>query len=656
MIKPSSFKSTLLKSAALSLVCLVGAFAAFAQGPGPQVLNIPAKKVTKVTAPRQMENLGRGMIAVHKGADSAYVGWRYLGTEPQDIAFNLYRKTGDAAPLKLNKAPITESTNYVDTKVDFSKSNSYFVKVVTAGKEEAACVPFTLAANAPVQQYLNIPLRTPKGYTPNDISVGDLDGDGEYEIIVHQTGRSIDTPSPGLADAPIFQAYKMDGTFLWQINLGLNIREGAHYTQFMVADLDGDGIAEFACKTADGTIDGKGKVIGDSTKHWRRTNVEPRNTLYGKILDGPEYFTIFSGRTGEALATTDYIPSRYPTNGWNGHGGNGHSDNTGNRVDRFNACIAYLDGVHPSVVMCRGYYGRTVLAAWDWRGGKLTSRWVFDSKDGENPFSGQGNHNLTVADVDGDGKDEIIYGSMVVDDDGKGLLSTGYRHGDAIHVGKLIPDRPGLQVFGIHEIEDNTKGPGVTVYDAQTGETLYRGSEDKDRGRGVAENIDTTRYGAQMWWDGSDLMDMKGNTIGPKPSSVNFLCWWDADLSRELLDGNHIDKYGKGRIFTMTGCTSNNSTKSTPCLSADLFGDWREEVIERTTDNQNIRIYTTVIPTTHKIYTLMHDPQYRDAIAWQNSGYNQPPHTSFYLGYGMKNLPKPNITLVKYDPKKSGEK
>jgi len=263
---------------------------------------------------------------------------------------------------------------------------------------------------------------------------------------------------------------------------------------------------------------------------------------------------------------------------------------------------------------------------------------------------------LTVADVDGDGKDEIIYGSMVVDDDGKGLLSTGYRHGDAIHVGKLIPDRPGLQVFGIHEIEDNTKGPGVTVYDAQTGETLYRGSEDKDRGRGVAENIDTTRYGAQMWWDGSDLMDMKGNTIGPKPSSVNFLCWWDADLSRELLDGNHIDKYGKGRIFTMTGCTSNNSTKSTPCLSADLFGDWREEVIERTTDNQNIRIYTTVIPTTHKIYTLMHDPQYRDAIAWQNSGYNQPPHTSFYLGYGMKNLPKPNITLVKYDPKKSGEK
>jgi len=649
-------KSVSRKRSFLSFISLGCALLCYAQGPGPQVLNIPAKKVTKVTEPRQMENLGRGMIAIHEGADSVYVGWRYLGTEPQDIAFNLYRKTGNAAPVKLNKALITESTNYVDTKVDFSKSNAYFVKVVTGGKEEAACVPFTLAANAPVQQYLNIPLRTPKGYTPNDISVGDLDGDGEYEIIVHQTGRSRDTPSPGLTDAPIFQAYKMDGTFLWEINLGENIREGAHYTQFMVYDLDGDGIAEFACKTADGTIDGKGKVIGDSTKHWRRTNVAPNNTFYGKILDGPEYFTIFSGRTGEALATTNYIPSRYPTDGWNGHGGNGHSDNTGNRVDRFNACIAYLDGVHPSVVMCRGYYGRTVLAAWDWRGGKLTSRWVFDSKDGENPFSGQGNHNLTVADVDGDGKDEIIYGSMVVDDDGKGLLSTGYRHGDAIHVGKLIPDRPGLQVFGIHEIEDNTKGPGVTVYDALTGETLYRGSEDKDRGRGVAENIDTTRYGAQMWWDGSDLMDMQGNRIGPKPNSVNFLCWWDADLSRELLDANHIDKYGKGRIFTMAGAQSNNGSKSTPCLSADLFGDWREEVIERSQDNQSLRVYTTVIPTTHKIYTLMHDPQYRDAIAWQNSGYNQPPHVSFYLGYGMKNLPKPNITLIKYDPKQSGKK
>ena len=596
---------------------------------------------------RQMENLDRGVIVVRTGTDSVYIGWRMLGTEPDEIAFNIYRQNANKKAVKLNKRPIVECTNYVDGSVNLLTENTYYIRAILKGKEQEKSKSFTLKANSPVQQYINIPLRTPVGYTPNDISVGDLDGDGEYELILHQTGRSIDTPSTGISGIPIFQAYKTDGTFLWEISLGKNIREGAHYTQFMVYDLDSDGISEFACKTADGTMDGTGKVLGDSTKDWRNLD-KASGPYYGKILDGPEFFTIFSGKSGEALATTNYIPDRYPLNGWNGHGGNGGSDSTGNRVDRMLSCVAYLDGVHPSVVMCRGYYGRSVLAAWDWRNGKLSSRWVFDSKDGENPYSGQGNHNLSVTDVDGDGKDEIIYGSMVVDDNGEGLFSTGFRHGDAIHVGDLDTGRSGLEVFGIHEIEDRTTGPGVAVYDARTGEPLFKGSINIDVGRGVAGDIYPSNPGAEMWWSGSDgLFDMKGTRIGEMPSSMNFLIWWDGDLSRELLDGNHIDKYKVGRIFTAEGCISNNGSKSTPALSADLFGDWREEVILRTTDNQNLRIYTTTIPTSHRIHTLMHDPQYRLAIATQNVAYNQPPNTSFFLGTGMKKALNSAIVLVK---------
>jgi len=594
-------------------------------------------------AQRQMEKLGRGIVAVRKSADSVFVSWRILGTEPEDIAFNLYRKTGNYTEKRLNALPLTKGTCFYDVGADLNKVNRYFIKPILNTHELAADKPFVLAVNTPIRQYLTIPLRTPVGYTPNDASVGDLDGDGEYEIILHQTGRSRDNASNGITDPPIFQAYKLDGTFLWEINLGKNIREGAHYTQFMVYDLDGDGIAEFACKTADGTVDGAGKVIGDATKDYRNQN--------GKVLEGPEFFTIFSGKTGQALATTNYIPSRGNIGAWGGRGGNGKNDSSGNRVDRFTACIAYLDGIHPSVVMCRGYYGRTVLAAWDWRNGKLTSRWVFDTKDGRSPYSGMGNHNLAVADVDGDGKDEIIFGSMCVDDNGKGLYTTGLRHGDALHVSDLDPERPGLEVFGVHEIEEGTKGPGAALYDARTGKILWQGSEDEDVGRGVADNIDNTRVGAQMWWSGSNgLFDIKGHRIGEEPRSTNFLIYWDDDLSRELLDGNHIDKYNGKRLLAADGAIANNGSKATPALSADILGDWREELILRSYDNQSLRIYTTTIPTDHRNYTLMHDPQYRLSIAWQNVGYNQPPHTGFYFGKGMKKAPKPNIVLV--EPKK----
>jgi len=319
--------------------------------------------------------------------------------------------------------------------------------------------------------------------------------------------------------------------------------------------------------------------------------------------------------------------------------------------------VAYLDAVRPSVVMCRGYYGRSVLAAWDWRDGKLTSRWVFDTHDPDHPeykdYAGQGNHNLSVADVDQDGKDEIIYGSMAVDHDGKGLYSTGLRHGDAMHISDLDPTRPGLEVWGIHENERPVPGYengfGAALFDAATGKILWGKDEGRDVGRCVAADIDPNHFGAECWGGSGGLYNCKGEEIGPRPPSQNFLCWWDDDLLRELLDRNRIDKYGSGRFFTAEDCISNNGSKATPAISADIFGDWREEVMWRTSYGKELRIYTTTIPTTHRFYTLMHDPQYRLSIAWQNVAYNQPPHVGFYLGVGMANPPHPNIVLVGSD-------
>jgi len=577
----------------------------------------------KAEAQRKMEKLNRGVIAVVSGADSVFVSWRLLATDPENVAFNVYRNN-----TKLNVKPLTKATCFTDTH---GSADDFYAVVPVVREKEIISEKAGTPTNA--TSYFDFPLNTPEGYRPNDASVGDLTGDGNYELVLHQVGRGHDNSHRGMTTPPIFQAYRMDGKMLWEINLGKNIREGAHYTQFLVYDFDGDGKAEFVCKTAEGTKDGVGNVIGNTEANY--VNVD------GKILDGPEFLTVFDGMTGKALATVDYIPNRYPVDGWGGIGGNGGNDNNGNRVDRFLACVAYLDGVHPSMVMCRGYYGRSVLAAWDWQNGKLTSRWVFDSaKPGLEKYSGMGNHNLTVADVDNDGKDEIIYGSMAVDDDGTGLYSTGLRHGDALHVGDFIPSRPGLEVWGIHENEVPIKGYedsyGAALFDARTGEIIWGKLPGKDVGRGVAADIDSTSPGAEMWCSGSGgLWNNKGEIIGASPSSTNFLIWWDGDLLRELLDRNKITKYKGKVLLNAQGFRSNNGSKATPTLSADLIGDWREELILPAEDGQSLRIFTTTIPTRYRFVTLMQDPQYRLSIAWQNVAYNQPPHTGFLIGYGM---------------------
>lgn len=592
------------------------------------------------SAQRKLEFLDRGMVAVKTADQSVFLSWRLLGTDEFDTVFAIYRQEGNGQPKKLNAFPLTKGTNFVDGHVDLSQDVTYTLDIVAAGSEREVA-KLTVPKDQKVAQYLNIPLRTPEGYTPGDVSVGDLDGDGIYELIVHQTGIGHDNAHNGITSEPIFQAYKLDGTFLWEVNLGKNIREGAHYTQFMVYDLDSDGRAELVCKTADGTKDGLGNSIGDPTADWRDTIADSK-TL-GRILKGPEYLTVFDGLTGKALSTVDYLPERGNLQAW--------GDTNANRSDRFLACVAYLDGVHPSVIMTRGYYERTALAAWDFKDKQLISRWVFDSKVRDNPYSGQGYHNLAVADVDQDGKDEIVFGSMVIDDDGKGLYSTGLGHGDALHVGDLDPERPGLEIFGIHELKGGRKGIGVSLLDARTGTILFKNAIDQDVPRGVAGNIDPNHKGAYLWWLGSkDMYDTNGMVVGQAPRSTNFLIWWDDDLSRELLNSNYIEKYQHGkaeRIFTADGSASINGTKSTPNLSADIFGDWREELILRSDDNQNLRIYTTTIPTEQRIYTLMHDPQYRLSVAWQNVAYNQPPHTGYYLGVGMERPVKPNIQLIR---------
>jgi rhamnogalacturonan endolyase len=601
-------------------------------------------------AQRQMENLSRGIVAI-KQPGGIYVSWRLFGTDPDGIAFNLYRVSSGGPPAKVNETPIAGATNYVDRNADANQTLQYFVRPVLDAKELVPSKP----APAWDNNYLEIPIKQIPGYRPGDASIADLDDDGEYEIVLHQVSRGRDNAHAGITGTPIFDAYKLDGTHMWRINLGVNIRDGEHYTQFMVYDLDGDGKAEMACKTADGTTDGRGQVIGDRDKDWRTHKAGDRR--HGRILDGPEYFTIFDGQTGAALKTVDYIPSRYPIDGWGGIGGNGGNDNFGNRCDRFLACVAYLDGVRPSVVMCRGVYGRIVMAAWDWRDGELTSRWVFDSGISYPPFadvspySGMGGHSLSVADVDEDGRDEIVYHAMVVDDNGKGLYSTGWRHGDSMHISDMYPDRPGLEVFTIHENEGYTvrfRSPGAAMRDARTGKALWKHSPGIDvLGGGTAADIDPRHRGYEAWGGPGGLRDSDGNEIGPHPRSSGFVIWWDGDLLRELLGWSTVRKWNwntgsEQELFAIGVRTGRRG----PNIMGDFLGDWREELLMTVSGGKALRLYTTTLPTEHRIYTLMHDPQYRLSIAWQNVVYNKPPHPGFYLGHGMSPPPRPNIYLV----------
>ena len=650
-----------------------------------------------------MEHLDRGVVALPAQGQGIFVSWRMLGTDSKDVCFDVER---DGKVI----ASHIKATNYTDK--DGSSSHTYRIIAYQQMPKADGVAPREVSQKVKpwTDLYKSLPIDRPKGgttpdgrsytYIPNDCSVGDVDGDGEYEIILKwDPSNSHDNSHNGYTGDVIFDCYKLSGKKLWRINLGKNIRAGAHYTQFLVYDFDGDGKAEMICKTSAGSVDGKGKFVSQAATDADILSIDNKadyRNEAGRILIGPELLTVFEGMTGKAIHTVWYNPNRafgvgrqvaegeslkdgFPaySSVW------GDKGNYGNRGERYLAGVAFLDGKDhlPSAVMCRGYYTRSYLWAVDFDGKQLKTKWLHASMSPGTAYA-QGAHSLAVGDVDGDGCDEITYGSAAINNDGTLLYSTGLGHGDAQHLGDLDPDRPGLEYFMVHEEYPY----GSDLRDAKTGEILYRTLDNDDTGRGLAADIDANHRGYEMWSsDNPEVRDCKGNVIveakdawkkrsgekkkkqapqqgdwnsnekttfravSPMPA-MNFRIYWDGDLQDELLANGraphfppYIQKWngkeavalplsnGK-QLFEMGHSVSCNWTKATPNLQADLFGDWREEVIYwDESDASHLNIFTTNIPTDYRVPTLMHDHIYRMGVAWQNVGYNQPPHLGYYL-------------------------
>ena len=687
----------------------------------------PVNMVAQKTPFAQMERLDRGVVALPAKDKGIFVSWRLLGTDSSTTCFDVERNGKVIAQhLRL--------TNYTDKKG--TTSDAY--RIITYQQEPKMDASAKREVSREVKPwtdlYKSLPINRPAGgvspdgrsytYAPNDCSVGDVDGDGEYELIVKwDPSNSHDNSHNGYTGEVIFDCYKLDGTQLWRINLGKNIRAGAHYTQFLVYDFDGNGKAELICKTSAGSVDGKGRYVSEAANDAEIRTIDNhadyRNEV-GRILTGPEMLTVSNGLTGEAIHTIWYNPNRafgvgkqvaegekiengYPAYSsiW------GDKANYGNRGERYLAGVAYLDGAdkHPSAVMCRGYYTRSYLWAVDFDGKQLKTKWLHASttphdwlvtdakgkvvkeahglknidKDGRETSGtafAQGAHSLAVGDVDGDGCDEITYGSAAINNDGTLLYSTGLGHGDAQHLADLDPDRPGLEYFMVHEEYPY----GSDLRDAKTGEILLRTYDKDDTGRGLAADIDANHRGAELWSSDKPVVkDIKGNVItNPKKDqhrppmppmnrdwnsnekktfrsvsrmpAMNFRIYWDGDLQEELLANGrppHFPPYlqkwngkeavalplsnGK-QLFEMGHSVSCNWSKATPNLQADILGDWREEVIYwDESDASHLNIFTTNTPTDYRVLTLMHDHVYRMGVAWQNVGYNQPPHLGYYL-------------------------
>jgi rhamnogalacturonan endolyase len=748
------FRPLPMRLAALATgVCLVvgGASAAMASPTGRGGDHDPAPAVPAGLP--QLEKLDRGLVAAAT-SEGVFLSWRLLASEATGYSetgltgadFAVYR---DGTKI----ATVTDSTNYLDTTV----GHEYRVAAIVNGVEAKRSGPVTVWAN----QYTDLKLQKPADgvspvgeaytYSANDMSIGDVDGDGSFEFIVKwDPSNSKDNSQIGYTGNVFVDTYKADGRLLNRIDLGINIRAGAHYTQMLAYDFDGDGKSEMLLKTAPGAktirYDKSGAVAseefitlpkGDSAAGysnaddyrvskegyyahvvemfqgwsdrpeviagtWPATLEEAfgiaptheyplskadaeeltdyfmdvyapsrsaRNNLRayeGFILSGPEYLTMFDGATGKELQTIPFTEGRVDDGLLWGDYAMARIE-PGNRTDRYLGGVAYLDGTHPSAIFARGYYTRTTLAAYGWDGKRITTTWAIDSgfppmtnpfndsphgRDGSDPVYGsittQGFHSLSAADVDGDGRHEIVYGSATIDDDGSVLYSSTdtlpegsaapgtearLGHGDAMHVTDIDPARPGLEIFTVHEGATNAPY-GYALRDAATGETIYGEYSGKDTGRGMIGDVDPTVPGIETW--ATRLRSASGESLGSKVPGTNQSIRWAADGTTQIVGGAGdtyvtIDDWKNGRLLTAAGTRSNNGTKGNAALVADVFGDWREELLVRTTDSSAIRMYTSTQVTNHKLYTLLHDKQYRAEVARQNVTYNQPSYPGFYL-------------------------
>lgn len=654
----------------------------------------------QITPVSQMEKLGRGVVAVptSNGGTGRLVTWRLLGTDDP------YKTTFDVLSNTARVAKDLKTTSYKDTN---GNATSMY-RVVT--KVDGVAVDTTDAVQAWTNVYMKLPLDRPAAgaansgtYTPNDCSVGDVDGDGEYEIFVKwDPSTSQDNSKGGITDNVYIDCYKLDGTKLWRIDLGRNIRAGAHYTQFQVYDYDGDGKAEMMCKTAPGSLDGTGAYVNQaatSATIKAASNTASYVTSGGRIDGGHEYLTVFDGLTGKAIHTIAYYPNRNGTaalstatgtKNWDTRSGKSDTGSYGNRGERYLAATAYIDGSdnNASAIFCRGYYTYAYIWAVSFNGEKLIPRWLSShesgtyyklttwdaegnatsrefsnlksiSGSGSGTMFGNGNHNLSIVDVDFDGNDEILWGSAALNHDGTLRFATGFGHGDAIHVGQMIAGVKGYQQLQVHE-EGDEKNPestfpyyGWDLHDASTGEILYSAHGGGDNGRGLAAQLSANTK--DWWFSSSNDRQQRSAATGEVESTangnVNFRIYWDGDVQDELLDGQKgsTELFAHGRIFKYSDSETKfnmilnaadygpnlmcNYTKSSPNIQCDLFGDWREEVAFHYEDDNEtyLGIYSTNIASDYAVPTLMHDHTYRMGICWQNTAYNQPPH----LGYNL---------------------